>query len=87
MVLPYEFAVFFEAVLELPDELEGLSALNALTMRQVIHELALIDDIAFFVGALAMGYVVPELALVAITVSADVTSNSIDCILCGRCLE
>lgn len=87
MVLPYEFALFFEAVLELPDELEGLSALNALTMRQVIHELALIDDIAFFVGALAMGYVVPELALVAITVSADVTSNSIDCILCGRCLE
>lgn len=87
MVLPHHFAVLLAAVLELPDEFEGFSALDSLAMRQVIHELALIDDIPFLVGALAMGCVVPELALVAISVSADVTSNSIDLILYGRCFE
>lgn len=87
MVLPHQFAVLLAAVLELPDKFEGFSAFDALAMRQVVHELALIDDISFFVGALAMGCVVPELALVAISVSADVTSNSIDLILYGRCLE
>lgn len=74
-------------MLELSYEFEGLSALDALAVRQIVHKLAFIDDIAFFVGALAMCYIMLELALVAVPVSADVTPNSIDFVLYCRCLK
>ena len=87
MVLPHEFAVLLAAVVELPNEFEGFSAFDALAVWQIVHKFALVDHVAFFVGALAVGCVVLELALVAIAVSADVTSNSSHFILYGRCLK
>ena len=87
MVLPHQFAVLLAAVLELACEFEGFAAFDSLAMRQIVHELALINDITFFVGALTVCRIVLELALVAVPVSADVTPNSIDFVVNSRCLK